>query len=263
MSPDIAARHAFALTIAQDAGALALAHFTNRAALVVETKADPQDVVSRADREVEEHIRAQLAVTFPDDAILGEEGGSTKGSSGYTWVIDPIDGTMPFLSGLPHWCVALAVVNASATVLAVTHAPVTGETFDAVLGGGARLNGAAMVMDPEQGLAGRMTALGASHRTDADHITAIVKGLMAAGGIFYRNGSGALMLASVAAGRLAGYYEPHMNAWDCLGGMLMVTEAGGKVASFNLDTMMRDGAPVLTGASRAFDQLERIVAAAR
>ncbi len=263
MSPDIVARHAFAMTIAQEAGALALAHFTNRAALIVETKADPQDVVSRADREVEEHIRAQLAIRFPDDAILGEEGGSTGGTSGYMWVIDPIDGTMPFLSGLPHWCVALAVVDTATTVLAVTHAPVTGETFDAVLGGGARLNGVAMFVDPAQGLTGRMTALGASHRTDANHVAAVVLGLMNAGGIFYRNGSGAMMLAAVAAGRLAGYYEPHMNAWDCLGGMLMVTEAGGSVAPFDLVTMLQHGAPVLAGAPRACAQLQDIVAAAQ
>lgn len=263
MSPDIAARHAFALTIAQEAGAVALAHFTNRAALIVETKADPQDVVSRADREVEEHIRAQLAIRFPDDAILGEEGGSTGGTSGYMWVIDPIDGTMPFLSGLPHWCVALAVVDTTTTVLAVTHAPVTGETFDAVLGGGARLNGVAMVVDPDQGLTGRMTALGASHRTDAGHVAAVVLGLMNAGGIFYRNGSGAMMLAAVAAGRLAGYYEPHMNAWDCLGGMLMVTEAGGMVEPFDLGVMLHHGATVLAGAPRACAQLQDIVAAAQ
>jgi myo-inositol-1(or 4)-monophosphatase len=117
-------------------------------------------VVSRADREVEDHIRAKLAVSFPYDAILGEEGGATAGTSGFTWVIDPIDGAMPFLSGLPHWCVAFAVVDAMNTVLAVTHAPVTNETYDAVLGGGARVNGAPMVIDPDQGLTGRMTALG-------------------------------------------------------------------------------------------------------
>lgn len=262
MSPDIAARHVFALTIAQEAGVLALTYFINRAALVVETKAHLQDVVSRADREVEDHIRAKLAVRFPDDAILGEEGGDTAGTSGFTWVIDPIDGTMPFLSGLPHWCVALAVVDATHTVLAVTHAPVTNETYDAVLGGGARVNGAPMVIDPDQGLTGRMTALGASHRTDSDHVASVVKGLMDAGGIFYRNGSGALMLASVAAGRLAGYYEPHMNAWDCLGGMLMVTEAGGKVAPFNLATILQHGAAVLAGAPQACVQLQDIVAAA-
>jgi myo-inositol-1(or 4)-monophosphatase len=261
MTPEISARHAFALTLAQEAGALALAHFNARDALVVETKADPQDVVSRADREVEYLIRARLADEFPQDAILGEEGGGAAGD-GFTWVIDPIDGTMPFLSGLPHWCVAIAVVDAQATVLAVTHAPVLGETYDAMRGGGARLNGAALSVNPEQGLAGRMTAIGASHRTSAVHVAQVVEGMMGAGGIFYRNGSGALMLASVAAGRLAGYYEPHMNAWDCLGGMLMVAEAGGGVVPFDLAAMLGTGGGVMAAAPRAFDQLQGIVGAA-
>lgn len=259
MMVDIAARHAFALTLAQEVGALALDFFTHRDALTVETKADPQDVVSRADREVEDHIRSRLAVAFPEDAILGEEGGATEGASGLTWVIDPIDGTMPFLSGLPHWCVAIAVVDDRSTQLAVTHAPMLAETYDAVRGGGARLNGATLCIDPTQGLAGRMTALGGSHRTDPDHLGAVMVGLMRAGGIFYRNGSGAMMLANVAAGRLAGYYEPHMNAWDCLGGMLMVTEAGGAVAPYDHGVMLRDGTRVLAGAPIALGQLQPII----
>jgi myo-inositol-1(or 4)-monophosphatase len=261
MTPDIHRRHAFALTLAQEAGALALAHFADRDALIVETKADPQDVVSRADREVEDLIRARLAAAFPDDAILGEEGGGAAGG-GFTWVIDPIDGTMPFLSGLPHWCVAIAVTDGQNTVAAVTHAPVIAETYDAILGGGARLNGQALHIDPAQGLAGRMTAIGGSHRTDPGHIAAVVAALMRAGGIFYRNGSGALMLAGVAAGRLAGYYEPHMNAWDCLGGMLMVAESGGAVAPFDLASMLDIGGPVLAAAPVALAQLQGIVAAA-
>jgi len=260
MTPDILDRHALALILAREAGELALAHFNARDALVVETKADPQDVVSRADREVEDHIRARLAGAFPQDAILGEEGGGAAGD-GFTWVIDPIDGTMPFLSGLPHWCVAIAVVDTRGTVLAVTHAPVSGETWDALQGGGARLNGATLRVDPDQGLHGRMTALGASHRTSAVHVAQVVQGLMEAGGIFYRNGSGALMLASVAAGRLAAYYEPHMNAWDCLGGMLMVAEAGGMVAAVDLPEMLANGAPVLVAAPLAFKPLSDIVAA--
>jgi myo-inositol-1(or 4)-monophosphatase len=136
------------------------------------------------------------------------------------------------------------------------------ETYDAILGGGARLNGQALRLDPAQGLAGRMTAIGGSHRTDPGHIAAVVAALMRAGGIFYRNGSGALMLAGVAAGRLAGYYEPHMNAWDCLGGVLMVAESGGAVAPFDLASMLGIGGPVLAAAPVALAQLQGIVAAA-
>lgn len=262
MTPAVTARHTLALTLAQEAGALALGFFNSRDTLAVETKANPQDVVSRADREVEELIRARIAAAFPDDAVLGEEGGVTAGTSGFVWVVDPIDGTMPFLSGLPHWCVAIAVTDPQATVAAVTFAPVMQDTFDAVAGGGCRLNGRALCVDPAQGLAGRMTALGGSHRTDSGHLGRVLIGLMQAGGMFYRSGSGALMLADVAAGRLAGYYEPHMNAWDCLGGMLMIEEAGGRVRPFDLPAMLEQGAPVLAAAPLALAQLDTVIAAA-
>lgn len=256
--PDaIAARHAFACTVAREAGALALGFYTDRARLKVETKADPMDVVSRADRAVEDLIRDRLAAAFPDDAILGEEGGATAGVSGFGWVIDPIDGTMPFLSGLPHWCIALAVTQGVETVAAATFTPVTGRLWEASRGGGARCDGVALAVDPSQGLTGRMTAIGASHRTDAGHLTAVIGGVMAAGGVFYRSGSGALMLAQVAEGALAGYYEPHMHPWDALGGLLMVAEAGGRTEPFP-----QTGGRVLAGAPAAFAAMQEIVAAA-
>ncbi|QYK42728.1 MAG: inositol monophosphatase [Paracoccaceae bacterium] len=257
--PDpVAARHALACTLARAAGALALGFFADRAALVVESKDNPQDVVSRADREVEAMIRARLAEAFPDDAILGEEGGGNPGTTGFVWVIDPIDGTMPFLSGLPHWCVAIAVADAQGCVAAATFAPVPGDLYDARAGHGARLNGAPLAIDPALTLTGRMTAIGASHRTPAEHVGQVILALMEAGGIFYRNGSGALMLASVAAGRLAGYYEPHMNAWDCLGGFLIVVEAGGRVLPVPLAEMLARGGPALAAAPAAYADLARI-----
>jgi myo-inositol-1(or 4)-monophosphatase len=258
MTDPVAARHALACALAREAGALALGFFADRGALAVETKDNPQDVVSRADREVEALIRARIAAAFPDDALIGEEGGAAAGGSGFTWVVDPIDGTMPFLSGLPHWCVAIALVSDGRAAAAATFAPVTGDLFDAVRGGGARLNGAVLRVDPALGLSGRMTAIGASHRTSPGHVAATVAGLMQAGGIFYRNGSGALMLASVAAGQLAAYYEPHMNAWDCLGGFLLVEEAGGRVLPVPMAALLASGGPALAAAPAAYDDLARI-----
>ncbi len=219
-------------------------------------------MVSRADRDVETLVRARIAAAFPDDAILGEEHAPSPGSSGFTWVIDPIDGTMPFLSGLPHWCVAIALVQDDDTVAAATFAPVSGQLFDARRGGGFRCNGTPRHIPADMTLTGAMTAIGASHRTPAADIAALIGRLMSAGGVFYRNGSGALMLAEVAMGRLAGYYEPHMNAWDCLGGLLMVTEAGGRAAPVHMARMLTAGGPVLAAAPSAFDPLARITMAA-
>jgi myo-inositol-1(or 4)-monophosphatase len=133
MNDAVAERHAAAEEIARAAGRLALDFFSRRDELVVEAKANAQDIVSRADREVEELIRARVTERFPDDGFLGEELGATPGASGYTWVIDPIDGTSPFLFGLPHWCVSIAVQSPGVTVAGAIAAPTRDEVFTARL----------------------------------------------------------------------------------------------------------------------------------
>lgn len=256
----VAARLALALEAAKAGGALALHHFHARDALVVEAKAAPQDVASRADREVEEMIRAMIAAAFPQDAVVGEENGSLSGTSGFTWFVDPIDGTSPFLAGLPHWCVTIAVVDDGATVAGVTVQPMTGDVFAARRGGGATLNGAPIRCDATKRIDDSLVAVGASHRTDPAHVGSVVEGLLRAGGAYYRNGSGALMLADVAAGRLGGYYEPHMHPWDCLAGLLMVEEAGGRTRPVRPEPK---GGLVLAAAPGVWSALEAVVTAAK
>lgn len=249
-------RFRLASTVAAEAGALALDHFRNRDQLAVEAKATPQDIVSRADREVEDLIRARIGAAFPDDALLGEEGGGQAGDSGFLWVIDPIDGTSAFLAGLPHWCVVIALVQDGKTVAAITVHPCGNETYTAVRGEGAFLDGVAMRCDLLHRIDNSLVAIGASHRTDPIHVGQVVSGLMEAGGMFYRNGSGALMLALVAAGRLGGYYEPHMNPWDCLAGLLMIDEAGGQTLPATADPA---GGLVLGAAPHVFTSLKAII----
>lgn len=258
MTHPVAARHALACRIAREAGAHALGLFNARETLTIEAKGSPQDLVSRADREVEALVRARIAAVFPDDGILGEEDTPKPGCSGFTWVIDPIDGTMPFLSGLPHWCVAIALVEGDRTVAAATFAPVLGDLFDARRGGGFRLNGVGHTLPDTMTLTNAMTAIGASHRTPPAQIAGIIERLLAASGALYRSGSGALMLADVAAGRLAGYHEPHMHAWDCLGGLLMVDEARGHTEPIDGAVVLSEGARVVAAAPQAYDQLFRI-----
>lgn len=259
MSDAIAERLAVAEAVVGEAAALALDFFQNRDTLVIEDKASPQDIVSRADREVEELIRARISAVYPDDGFLGEEGGTQGGTSGFTWVIDPIDGTTPFLNGLPHWCVVLALVKDGETVAGVIEQPLMQERFTARAGQGAFLNGVRLKPRPEMVVANSVIAIGASHRTPPDHCAAVIRELMTAGGLFYRNGSGAIMLASVAAGRLGGYYEPHMNAWDCLAALLMIREAGGRVAPFPGDG---SGGMVIAAQPQVWDGLQAVLAAA-
>lgn len=259
MTDAITARMTLAESIATEAGALALEFFANRGDLVIEAKASLQDIVSRADREVEDLIRARVAAAFPEDGFQGEEGGTQPGTSGFTWVMDPIDGTSPFLAGLPHWCVVIAIKQGEETVGGVIDHPMAQERFVAQLGQGAWLNGRRLGPRLDHRVNNSLVAIGASHRTSPQHVADVIGRLMQAGGIFYRNGSGAIMLASVAAGRLGGYYEPHMNPWDCLAAMLMVREAGGRTAPFPGDG---SGGPVLATAPGVWDDLSAIIAGA-
>jgi myo-inositol-1(or 4)-monophosphatase len=247
------AREAALEAIAGAAGALALDFFERRAELEVEAKANAQDIVSRADREVEALIRARVAERFPEDGFLGEEYGATAGASGFQWVIDPIDGTSPFLFGLPHWCVSIAVRKGADTVAGAIAAPTRGELFTARRGGGARLNGAPLRAPADLTIRNGVVGIGANHRVPPGPTARVVERLLAAGGMFYRDGSGALMLANVAAGRLAAYWEAHMNAWDCLAGLLIVAEAGGRCAPFCPDGDLAPGDAVLAASTGAWD----------
>jgi myo-inositol-1(or 4)-monophosphatase len=238
MSDPIADRAAFASKLARRAARVALNYFRNRASLELETKNGSLDLVSIADRAVEEMIRGEIAGAFPDDAILGEEGGAAEGRSGIGWVIDPIDGTVPFLMGLPHWCVVIALVEGPETLAGVIDVPVTGEHFQARAGHGAWLDGVRLHLDPDRRIDQSMIGVGASERCDPRQISNVVRRLMEAGSIYYRNGSGANMLACVAAGRIGGYIEPAMNPWDSLAGLLMVREAGGTILPFRADASL-------------------------
>jgi myo-inositol-1(or 4)-monophosphatase len=255
MTDPIAERFALAQTIASEGGALASRFFNARDSLIIEDKMNPQDMVSQADREVELLLRQRITVAFPEDAILGEEGGALVGTSGFTWVLDPIDGTAPFLAGLPHWCVVIAVVQGDETVAGVIDQPMTAEVFSARKGQGTWLNGRQVHVGTELKINNCNVGMGISHRSPLPPFVEAIGRLLAAGGMYYRNGSGAVMLASVAVGRLGGYYEPHMNPWDCLAGLLMVREAGGQTLPFPSGA---DGGIVLAASQGLYDDLAGI-----
>ena len=258
---DLRERMDIATEITLGAGELALEFFRRPDALRVDRKGH-QDFVSQADREVELHIRAELARAFPEDTVVGEEGAPTPGTSGFSWVIDPIDGTTNFVNGIPAWTVVLAGVRNGRTEIGLIHDPNHGETFAAIRGGGATLNGATLRLAGDLGLADGTTGIGFSNRVGTAGAVRLVEAIFAEGGIFLRNASGALSLAYVAAGRLLGYVEEHMNAWDCLAGQLIVAEAGGGVEPQDADAMITRGGRVVVGAPCVFDDLVRIADAA-
>ncbi len=255
---DLTHRLTVATDIATRAGALALRYFHDRDTLHIEAKRTLQDMVSEADREVETLIRDALSATFPDDALLGEEHGVTPGTSGLTWVIDPIDGTAPFLAGLPGWCVSIGACDADGPVIGVIVAPVLNETFTAARGVPTRLNGepvgVASTLDLTTGLLG----IGANDRVAAAKVGVMLADLMAAGASWTRYGSGALMLAWVAAGRLVGYLEPRMSAWDCMAAYCLIEQAGGQVLPFPLGDRITQPAPVVGARPGTYDEILRL-----
>lgn len=257
----IAARLAHAQTIAVDAGQLGLTYFNRLGELTVTSKGH-QDMVSEADRDVETYLRAEIGKAFPDDAILGEEHGLSKGTTGFTWVLDPIDGTANFVNGIPAWSVVIACVTDADTVLGVIHEPNAGETFAARLGGGVTLNGKPIAASRATSLTEGSVGVGLSNRVDWQPTVQFIRGLMLEGGMFFRNASGAIMLAYVAAGRLLGYVEQHMNAWDCAAGLLMIREAGGRVHRIGTAELLQDGSVIITGASGVYEAIEVLAGAA-
>jgi len=245
---DRTARFTLAQEIAREAGALALGYFERLATLAVEFKHGGQDVVSIADREVEVLIRARIAEKFPEDGVLGEEDGLVEGKSGVLWVVDPIDGTSPFLNGLSHWCVSIAVAVEGVAEIGVIYAPVSDEFFAGARGLGASLNGAPISVAPTRSIEDGLLGFGSNHRIPPADVGRFVTVLLEAGGMFYRNGSGALMLAYVACGRLVGYYEQHINSWDCLAGLCLIREAGGWHNDFLAGNGMLEGNQIAAGA---------------
>lgn len=255
---DFQDRHQTALTAANRGAQLALTHFRAIDSLVIEEKGH-QDLVSNADREVESLIREYLGDVYPDDGIVGEEFENKPSDSGFTWVIDPIDGTASFVRGRPGWCVVIAGVYSDETVVAVVQDAVADEVFDAVKGGGARLNGNAISPSTSVSLADGATGVGFSNRFPSHLCVQLIAALVDQHqGVFYQNGSGALMLVYVASGRLVGYAEPHMNPWDCMAALLIIKEAGGRVQSVDQATMMKHGERVVAGCSGVFDQLAQL-----
>ena len=239
---DLAARLALAHSIADTAGALAVSFFEQRSSLQVEHKG-LQDLVSKADRDVETLIRQRIGEAFPQDTILGEEHGGTPGES--VWCIDPIDGTTNFLRGLPHWAISIGFVHQNVPQLGVIWGPTLAERFVAVRGKGATLNGKPIRVSPVEKLDEAVVAFGSSRKTgQAPYLAAL--GTLLSSGIEYRRlGSATHNLCQVACGRLEGYWEAKLSPWDAAAGLLIVTEAGGRTNDYFANDGMRQGNAVL------------------
>ncbi|WP_069169179.1 inositol monophosphatase family protein [Streptomyces griseus] len=194
---------------------------------VAATKSSPIDVVTEMDIRAEKLITGFLAESRPTDGFLGEEGAGSEGSSGVRWVIDPLDGTVNYLYGLPTWAVSIAAERDGERVVGVVEAPMRRETFHAVLGRGAYGNGETLRCRPAPPLDQALVSTGFNYVTDVRaHQAAVAQRLIPRLRDIRRGGSAAVDLCDVAAGRLDGYYERGLHPWDLAAGDLIAREAG-------------------------------------
>ncbi|HWD35580.1 MAG TPA: inositol monophosphatase family protein [Casimicrobiaceae bacterium] len=260
-SDELDARARFAAVLARDAGALALRYFRHELDYTAESKANPQDYVSIADRSVEALCRDRIAIAFPGDSMYGEEGGGAIGDR--TWLVDPIDGTLNFVHGVRYWCVSVGLVENGARRIAAVYDAPNDELFTAVAGQGARMNERPMGVSSTASLDRALVLHGFVQRHDLEAHLRLRRALLERGAEVKDHGAGALMLAHVAAGRVDAYLEPHMHPWDATAGLLLVEEAGGRVLPYPGRNGVRAGGAVLASAPLLFDELAALAAFAR
>ena len=219
------------LAVAHEAARAAGAELVSRFGRVqadVRTKSGPTDLVSEADLAAERAIRSVLSARRPDDTVIGEEGGAVEGSGDLRWVVDPLDGTVNFLFGIPLFAVSVACEDAAGVVAGVVLDPVRDECFAASRSAaGATLNGGAISGSKRDELSTAMVATGftydASVRSRQAELAARV---IPAVRDIRRCGAAALDLCWTACGRFDAFYERGLNAWDMAAGALICSRAG-------------------------------------
>ncbi|MCK2217565.1 inositol monophosphatase [Actinomadura sp. ATCC 31491] len=243
--------------IAREAGDMLLAKRPTMSA-VVETKSSPTDVVTALDTASEQLIRERIEAARPGDRILGEEGGEAPGESDVRWIVDPIDGTVNFLYGLPEWAVSIAVEVGGRVVAGVVNIPARGEVFTAALGEGAFLGGARLRCNTGVPLAQALVATGFGYGQARRAVQGrVVAGVLPRVRDIRRGGSCAIDLCSLAAGRVDAYYERGINPWDYGAAGLVATESGARLGGLNGRPVSPDFA--LCAAPGLFEELHDLL----
>ncbi len=239
--------HAFvnmALRAARRAGQLMVQSMDHLEGLKIEEKSR-NDYVSSIDKESEQIIAEVLHKAYPEHTILGEEGGKIVDGDEFTWIIDPLDGTLNYLQGIPHFCISIGLLRKGQFEHAVVYDPLRNEEFTASRGSGANLNGKRIRVSQRPKLEEAVLSTGIPPGSIGTHLEAYMGTLKDFTGScrgVRRLGSAALDLAYVAAGRIDGFWELGLSPWDIAGGTLLVREAGGFVGDWRGgDTFFKSG----------------------
>jgi myo-inositol-1(or 4)-monophosphatase len=236
-----------AVDAARAAGAVIQEGVRNRGNLNIERKT-ANDFVSEIDKRAERVIIDTLSERFPGHGFKAEESGES-GSSRYTWLIDPLDGTTNFLHGIPYYCVSIALRIDDAVVAGVVFDPTSGRQFTATRGNGAFLDGNPIRVSGRSGLTEAVVGTGLPfkdwHYLD-DYLHSLREIMQRVAGV-RRPGAAALDIAYVAAGWVDGHWEKGLNAWDVGAGSLLVEEAGGAVSTFTGSASFLNSGQIIVG----------------
>ncbi|WP_020575696.1 inositol monophosphatase family protein [Actinopolymorpha alba] len=259
-APDPAALLVLAEEVAREAGELLLSRRRTDVVTVAHTKSSPTDVVTAMDTAAERLIRERLLAARPDDAILGEEGGSAAGDSGVRWIVDPLDGTVNYLYGLPVWGVSIAAEVDGTVVAGAVACPPTGEMWTARRGGGAFLDGTPIRANPVTDLGQALVGTGFWYAADLRARQAeLLREILPRVRDIRRIGSAAVDLCGVACGRLDGFYETGLHPWDLAAGVLVAEEAGAR--SGGIDAAPADRRLAVAAAPGVFEDLHSLIMA--
>ena len=231
---------------------------------LVITAKGPKDFVSEIDRLAEAAIVDTLRATYPDHAILAEEGTAegANAQSEYLWIIDPLDGTTNFLHGFPQYCVSIALQHRGQVTQGVIYDPLRNDLFTATRGRGAFLNDHRLRVSRRQHLKDCLVGTGFPFRDGADVEVYIgmMRAMMRETAGLRRPGSAALDLAYVAAGYYDGFWEIGLNAWDVAAGSLMIVEAGGLVGDLAGEADYLRSGEIVAANPRIFAQMVKVLA---
>ena len=244
-----------AIRAARRAGDLIVRNVDRVPSLDVRSKSR-NDFVSEIDQAAERDIIETIRRSHPDHGFLGEESGRSGGDE-FVWIIDPLDGTTNYLHGFPTFAVSLACEYRGRLEHGVIYDPMRQELFTTSRGDGAQLDGKRIRVSKQAGLEGALIGTGFPYRANArwiDEYLAMLKAVMQQTAGIRRPGAASLDLAYVAAGRIDGFWEIGLNAWDTAAGTLLITEAGGHIGTLS-GGEYRQGGNVIAGTPKVYEAL--------
>ena len=249
-----------AIRAARRAGDFIMRKLNKLPELQVEVKA-PNDYVSEVDREAEARIIEELLKAYPDHDIVAEESGEITGEGEFRWIIDPLDGTTNYLHGFPHFAVSIGCEHRGRLEHGVVYDPFKQELFSASRGDGATLNNRRIRVNKARNMQNALIATGFPFR-DPDDIALFLKrfkSFIEQTGDLRRAGAASLDLVYVAAGRLDGFWESGLNAWDLAAGALIVREAGGLVTDYAGDEAFLERGEVVAASPKILSEMLRLL----